>query len=241
MRKVLIFMILLLAVGAQAQNQPKKADTPGQQPQSQRPVNPLTEHFARKNALANRWNDLDQAKDALYDLIAENPRNDSLIYALAVYYYENRQYVSSVLVTQDLLTNNPKNGDLIQLAASGFEALGIKDKALANYESAYLQNNSSALLYKMAVLQYDLKKFTECKTNTDILLTKHDVDSMKVTIGGDGDSKQKEFPLKAAILNLKGLLALQANDKPGAKKAFEESLVLSPDFPLAKQNLAKLK
>ena len=246
MRKVFIFMIALLAIGAKAQNQPKKqvqqqAQPPVSQTQPQRPVNPLTEHFVRKNTLASRWNDLEQAKDALYDLIAENPGNDSLIYSLAVYYYENRQYVSSVLVTQDLLTRNPKDESLLQLAASGYEALGLKDKALANYESIYLQNTSIALLYKMAVLQYDLKKFVESQTNTDILLTKHDIDSMKVTVSGETESKQKEYPLKASILNLKGLLALQGNDKAGAKKAFEESLVLAPDFPLAKENLAKFK
>ncbi len=249
MRTVLLLMITLLTAGAQAQNQPKKPTTqptqsqgvtPAQPTEPQRPYNPLIEHFARKNALANRWNDLEQAKDALYDLITENPSNDSLIYVLAVYYFENRNYISSVLIAQDLLTNNPKNVNLLQLAASGYEAIGLRDKALTNYELVYLQNNNSGVLYKMAVLQFELKKLAESKTNVDILLTKQDIDSMKVTVS-DEANKQKEFPLKASILNLKGLLAQQANDKVAAKKAFEEALVLAPDFPMAKQNLAKLK
>lgn len=245
MKKVFVFFFSLLALVAQAQNQPKKpAQQPTQpavQPNPAQPrVNPLVEHFARKNALANRWNDLEQAKDALYDLIAENPANDSLIYVLSYYYYENRQYVSAALTAQDLLTNNPKNVNLLQLAASCYEALGLKDKALVNYELIYLQNSNTAVLYKMAVIQYDLKKFVECKTNADILMTKQDIDSMRVTLN-DGQNKQKEYPIKASILNLKGLLAQQANDKAAAKKAFEESLAVSPDFPLAKENLAKMK
>jgi tetratricopeptide (TPR) repeat protein len=245
MRKVSILFFTLVAAAAQAQNQTQKpVQKPGQPvtPQNQTPpeVDRLTEHFVRKNSLANRWNDADVARDALYDLIAEYPGNDSLIYALALDYYNNQKYISSVLVAQDLLTRNPKNVDVLQIAASGFEALNLSDKALANYETLYLQNNNSGALYKMAVLQYELKKYVESKTNVDILLTKPDIETMRVTLR-DAENKQKEYPFKVSLLNLKGLLAQQAGDKAGAKKAFEESLALAPDFPLAKQNLAKLK
>jgi tetratricopeptide (TPR) repeat protein len=200
----------------------------------------LGEHFARKSSLASRWNDADVVKDALYDLIAEYPGNDSLIYSLALLYYENQKYVSTVLVTQDLLARNPKNADLIQLVASGFEELGIRDKALTNYESLYLINGSTGVLYKMAVLQYDLKKFAECQANVDILLTKSDIGTIKVTLN-NAENKRNEYPIKASILNLKGMLAQQTGDKAAARKAFEDALTVAADFPLAKQNLAKLK
>jgi tetratricopeptide (TPR) repeat protein len=241
--RIVFILLFALASGAYAQNQTKK---PAQQQAPNAPakpvsaINPLIEHFAKKDALANRWNDLEQAKDALYDLIAEYPGNDSLIYTLAIYYYENRQYVSAVLVSQDLLTNNPKNTNVLQLSASGYEALGLKEKALPNYESIYLITGSTAALYKMAVIQFDLKKYAESTINADILLTKTDLDSLKITLA-DAENKQKEYPIKASILNLKGLLAQQNNDKIAAKKAFEDALVASPEFPPAKQNLAKLK
>ena len=243
MKNVSILFFTLAATLAQAQNQGQKpaqkpAVTPQDQPSQQ--IDRLTEHFVRKNTLANRWNDAEIARDALYDLIAEYPGNDSLVYALSLDYYNNQKYISSVLVAQDLLTRNPKNVDLLQLAASSFEALNLNDKALANYESLYLQNNNSGALYKMAVLQYELKKFVESKTNVEILLTKPDIETMKVTLR-DSENKQKEYPFKVSLLNLKGLLAQQAGDKAAAKKAFEESLAMAPDFPLAKQNLAKLK
>ena len=236
MRKVSILFFTFAAVVALAQNpaqkpaqKPSQAVTP--QTQTQRQVDRLTEHFARKNALANRWNDADMARDALYDLIVEYPGNDSLIYALALEYYNSQKYISSVLIAQDLLARNPKNIEVLQMAASGFEALNLNDKALSNYESLYLQNNNSGALYKMAFLQYELKKYVESKTNVDILLTKPDIESMTVTLR-DSENKQKEYPFKVSLLNLKGLLAQQAGDKAGAKKAFEESLSLAPDFPL---------
>jgi Tfp pilus assembly protein PilF len=92
----------------------------------------------------------------------------------------------------------------------------------------------------MAVLQYDLKKFAECQANVDILLTKSDIGTIKVTLN-NAENKQNEYPIKASILNLKGMLAQQTGDKAAARKAFEDALTVAADFPLAKQNLAKLK
>ena len=69
-------------------------------------VSPFTQHFARKYATALQWNDYEVAKDALYDLIIENPGNDSLIFDLAVYYYQNQKSASAVLVSNELLSRN---------------------------------------------------------------------------------------------------------------------------------------
>ena len=245
MKKVSILFFTLVACFAQAQKpvqKPTQKPTQTVPPQAQAPqeVDHLTAHFAKKNQLANRWNDAEVARDALYDLISEYPGDDSLIYALALDYYNSQKYISAVLVAQDLLQRNPKNVEVLQLAASGFEALNLSDKALANYESLYLQSNNTGALYKMAVLQYELKKYVEAKTNVDILLTKSDIETMKVRVT-DSEKKEKEYSLKVSLLNLKGLVAQATGDKAGAKKAFEDSLALAPDFPLAKQNLAKLK
>ncbi len=55
----------------------KPASTPSDTKKQE--VSPLTEHFYKKYITAVQWNDFDVAKDALYDLIIENPQNDSLI------------------------------------------------------------------------------------------------------------------------------------------------------------------
>jgi tetratricopeptide (TPR) repeat protein len=245
MRNVSILFFILFASLVHAQ---KPSQKPAQQPAQSNPqpakpdqLDPqVIRHFVNKSELANRWNDTDVTRDALYDLIIEYPGNDSLIFALAAYYYDNQKYVSAVLVGQDLLVRTPKDPNLLQLLASGFEALSIRDKALANYESLYLINSNTGVLYKMAILQYELNKFGESKTNVDILLTKGDIETIKVALT-DTENKRKEYPLKASILNLKGLLAQQANDKVEAKKAWDEALAVAPGFPLAKQNIAKLK
>ncbi len=203
-------------------------------------VSPITQHFARKYATALQWNDYEVAKDALYDLIIENPGNDSLILDLAVYYYQNQKSASSVLVSNELLARNPKNIGALEISAAGYEALGVLDKSLQNYESLYLLTNNVSTLYKMAFLQYRMKRYKESETSANIIMANKEADGMKASYNG-ADGKSKEYPIKAAVINLKGMLAFEQGDKIGAKKLFQEVLAKHPDFVLAKENLAKIK
>jgi len=237
MKKLITILVLCLAFAVQAQTQNVDGQPQKQEPQT--PQQALIEHFLKKYTLANRWNDQVTAKDALYDLIAESG-SDSLTYNLAVYYYENQQYASSVLISKDLLERAPKNVNLLQIAATCYESLGLKDKALVHYESLYLLTNNTGILYKMAMLQYEIKRYPEAKINVDILLTKPDLDKLKVSVN-NAENKGKEYPLKVSVLNMKGLLAAQTGDKILAKKCFEDALAIAPDFPSAKDNLSKLK
>ncbi len=252
MKKIVIMLALCLSATAafsQTQKQPVKPDpaktqtqTKSQTQQAAKPeVNPLTEHFYKKYVTALQWSDYDVAKDALYDLIIENPQNDSLIFNLAYFYYENQKYASSVLVSQQLLSRNPKNTGALEMSAVGYEFMGVPDRALQNYESLYLLTNNINTLYKMSFLQFDLKRYAESLVSIDILLANKEVEAAKVVFN-DVENKQKEYPMKVAIINLKGLAVLEhLGDKVAAKKLFDEALAIAPDFVLAKQNLAKVK
>ena len=203
-------------------------------------ANKLREHFAKKRVVANRWNDPDVTKDVLFDLIVEDPGNDSLIMELAFQYFENQKYASSILVGQDLLKRNPRNEKILELVALSFENLNIFDRALQNYESLFLLSTNAGTLYKMAFLQYELKRFPESLTNADILLSKPEAETLKVVFNNT-DNKQKEYTAKVALLNLKGMIYKEQGDKINAKKFFEEALKIAPDFLFAKENLAALK
>ncbi|HMJ68555.1 MAG TPA: hypothetical protein VK508_06660 [Cyclobacteriaceae bacterium] len=200
----------------------------------------LTEHFLRKYSAAARWNDPDIAKDALYDVIIENPGNDSLVYSLAYLYYDQQKFASSFLIAQDLLSMQPKDPAYLEMAGSSAQQLGANDKALQAFESLYLINNNIKTLYQIAFLQYNLKRTAECTTSISILLAKPEAATEKVVFN-DAKGVPKEYPLKVSVLNLKGLLALDQNDKAGAKKAFTEALAAAPDFIPAKENMEKTK
>jgi len=222
-----------------AKPQPVKKDSVAKK-DSLPAVNALTRHYAIKYSLALQWNDYETAKDALYDLIIENQGNDSIIFDLATYYYQNQKYPSAVLVSQELLKRNPKNTSALEIAAVGYENLGVFERALQSYESLYLLQNNPTVLYKMAFMQYRLKRYKESATSADILLSGKDAETLKVNYN-TADNKPKEYVMKVALLNLKGMIAQDQGDKAGARKFYEQALALAPDFPPAKENFAKLK
>ncbi len=203
-------------------------------------INPFTQHYAMKYSLALQWGDQEVAKDALYDLIVENQSNDSIIYDLAIYYYQNQKYAPAVLVSQQLLKRNPKHVAALEIAAVGCENLGVPERSLQYYESLFLLQNNLTVLYKMAFLQYRLKRYKESGTSVDILMADKALDSLKVNYN-DANGKQKEYPMKVALLNLKGLVAQDQGDKVSAKKFYDEALAIAPDFAPVKENIAKLK
>ena len=154
MKKILTVVLLLIAFASFAQKKkkgqteapkqeaavPKPAEpvtTPAKPDSARNPMGPMFEHFVKKYTLAQRWGDQQEVKDVLYDLISETG-NDSLAYTLALYYYENNQFAPSVLIAKDLLARSPKDVNILQISAAGFEGLGLRDKALPQYESIYL-------------------------------------------------------------------------------------------------------
>ncbi|MEI9921831.1 MAG: hypothetical protein WDO14_24025 [Bacteroidota bacterium] len=264
MRFIVILMLLISTAGfaqkkkkgkeepaqqpATTQQQAPQQQTPPQQEQTQaQPTDTipsasqiLTEHFLRKYATAERWNDAELMKSALLDIIVENPGYDSLIAELGYFYYAEQKYASSLLIAQDLLRRQPKNVDYLEMAATSAQQLGAGEKALESYESLYLINNNIRTLYQIAFLQYQLKRFAECATSIDIIMGKPELKDEKATFQ-DAKGASKEYAMKVPVLNLKGLMLLDQGDKIGAKKAFTEALALAPDFVLAKQNLEKTK
>lgn len=251
-KTLLIFIVFLVVIAINAHAQKKKQTSlPVEKSQTTTPTegqavpvkpapNEQAQHYFKKYAMAMRWNDDQVAKDALYDMIVENPKNDSLIFALAYLYYENQQYAPTMLVAQELLARDAKNLGYLELSGVSFENLGLLDKALQNFESIYLLSNNTMALYKVAFLQYDLKRFNEALNNVDILLGKPDIETLQAGFN-DGQNKPKDYPLKLAVMNLKGLILEGNNDKDGAKKIYGDILKLSPDFQPAKLNLEKLK
>ncbi|MEQ8426080.1 MAG: hypothetical protein RIA63_15275 [Cyclobacteriaceae bacterium] len=252
MRAITIFSILVfsiaatLDVNAQKKKPVKEEEkptetTPPTQPEVQPPAKVATvlDHYYTKYAMASQWNDNEVAKNALYDMIILMPQNDSLIFNLAYFYYENQQFTSSTLVSQELLARNPKNLTYLELSGASFEALGIKDRALQNYETLYLLSNNTVTLYKIAFLQYELKRFEEGLTNVDILLSKSDVSTLKLGFN-DTQNKPKDFAMRLGVLNLKGLLTAAKGDIPAAKKIYGDIIREAPDFQPAVTNLAEL-
>ncbi len=187
---------------------------------------------------AMKYADVSAARNSLFNMIALDPNDASLLDSLAYMYFEYQQFTSCLLVCLDILKVNPDNIAALEMSAVAYDNLGLKDKALTSYESIYLRNNSIYTLYRIAALQLDLSRHTESMTNVDILLEKEETKEAKVPINTEQGSMQ--ISLEAAVYNLKGLIEADQGNKESARASYQKALSLEPDFVMATNNLAEL-
>ncbi len=184
-----------------------------------------------------RYSDLSIAKIKLYDLMARNPEDLRYMEALGSLYFEAGEYASSALVAMDILKINDKNVGALEIASYALEQLGAFDRALPYYESLHLLTGDNFSLYKSAYLQYSMKRYAEAMNSLTMLVKLAKADEK---IGfAVSETETQQVDMKAAALNLKGLVFLDQNSKVEAKAAFNEALAIEPTFTQAKENLVK--
>jgi tetratricopeptide (TPR) repeat protein len=187
--------------------------------------------------LAIRYNDLDVAKVKLYNLLLRNPSNLRYAELLASLYFDLNQLSSAALVSLDILDGNRNNKAALEIAAYSLEQLGALDRALPHFESMYLLTGDNFSLYKSGFIQYSLKRFSEALNSVNMLL-KNAKPEEKIGFP-KSQTETQQIDMKAAALNLKGMIYLDQGSKAEAKMAFEEALSIEPNFDLAKENLKK--
>jgi tetratricopeptide (TPR) repeat protein len=231
-RVVLVFLVVIcsgVAFGQTASDSIPKLD-----PKVKNALN-VADQMAYQAAL--KYNDLEVAKNKLYDLIVRNPEDLRYMEALGSLYFESGINASAALVAMDILKINDKNTGAMEIAAYSLEQLGAFDRALPYYESLYLLAGDNFSLYKSAYLQYSMKRYAEALNSVN-MLTKNAKTDEKIGFA-ISESETQQVSMKAAALNLKGLIYLDQNSKTEAKAAFNEAISLEPNFNQAKENLQK--
>ncbi|SIO18058.1 tetratricopeptide repeat protein [Algoriphagus halophilus] len=187
--------------------------------------------------LALRYADPLVARTKLYELMVRNPEDLRYPELLAGLYFENNLYTSAALVAMDILSVNDKSVGALEIAAYSLEQVGALDRALPHFESLYLLTGDNFSLYKSAFIQYSLKRYDEALNSTNMLIKNAKADDK---IGfNTSEGATQEVSMKAAALNLKGMIYLDKGSKPEAKTAFEEAIQLDSTYELAKENLKK--
>jgi tetratricopeptide (TPR) repeat protein len=190
-----------------------------------------------KQALS--YGDTNVAAASMYAIInLEGPQSiykDSLAYL----YFNERNYSSCFLVTNDILKNNPNNFDLLEMQAISLESLGAYVKAVEAYETLLAKTNNNYHAYKAAGLKLTLSKFEEA----DILIKKADQlpdnGTIEVTFQVNKNFNEN-VNLKAAIAYVEGIIAMNLKKNTEAKLSFERAIKLFPEFVLAKGKLEAL-
>lgn len=190
--------------------------------------------------LALRYNDMPAARVKLLELIERNPTNLQFAETLASLYFESGEYTSAAISALDVLEVSDKSLTGLEIAAYSLEQLGAMDRALPNFERHYLLTGNLFSLYKTAYMQYSLNRQEEALNSINMLVKNNKSSEEKVGFPKE-DNTQQEVTLKAAALNLKGMVYMYQKDKNEAKEAITQALELQPDFELARENLKEVQ
>lgn len=188
---------------------------------------------------AKVFNDPIIARSALYSLLAENPGNVALYDSLAILYLQYNQNASAALVAQQSLQINSQNQFAMEIAATGFDNLGVKDKALTYYEKLYLANGDINTLYKVSFLQLELQRYTEANTTLDIIINDPQSDENSIRFPTE-DGRGEDVKLKVAAHRVKAMILQSQGDLEGAKAKYLEVLGMRPGFQLVQQQLREI-
>jgi len=194
----------------------------------------------KKIKLALSYNDKVAAASAMFSIIAMEGEQSSYKDSLAYMYFNDAKYISSFLVTNDILKNKPDNIELLEINAISIENMGALDKAVEVYSNLLSKTKNNYHAYKLASLQVATKKFVDAYKSIKGADLLEDSGTIKVNFQVNKNYNQN-VDLKAAIAYLEGIILLNMNKETDAKLSFMRAVNLFPDFVLAKSKLTTLE
>ncbi|MDN3670162.1 hypothetical protein QWY93_12585 [Echinicola jeungdonensis] len=227
---IVLFFVSGVVMGQETIQAPTRIDSSGNQ------KNQADQRIYQR---AMRFNDPMVAKSKLYELMDRNPENLRYPELLASLYFDLEQFSSAALVAMDVLKKNDKSIPALKVAAYSLEQLGALDRALPHFESLHLLSGDLFSLYKTSYLQYSLKKYDEALNSVNMLIKNSKSEEQMLSFPKKDNSSQ-EVSMKAAALNLKGMIYKEQGSNTEARTAFEAALANSPDFEIVQDNLKEL-
>ena len=186
------------------------------------------------------YGDKQIAVSKMYNIIAlqgpESVYKDSLAYL----YFNERNYLSCFLVANDILEKYPEKMDMLEMSAVSLESIGANDKAAEAYEKLFTAKNTGFLGYKLAGLQYGMKKYEEAYA-TIKKASKSPVDTKTTFSFKVNANYSQDVPLAPSVAYLEGVIAEALEKNIEAKAAYERAILGFPDFVLAKDSLSNLE
>jgi tetratricopeptide (TPR) repeat protein len=198
----------------------------------------LTVHYKNAFETAKALRDMDNAGIALFNLYTLNPGDTVLQMDLLTYYYANKKYSEAMFLGERICKKDENNIAAFDIWTKSQEACGNFSNAVINYELLYLRTSNTYYKYLSAYCQFRLSRFIECEKYLAEVLTMSDLTNHNVVME-ISDGKTQEVPLKAAVLNLFGLVKAELHNLPEATVYFKKALDVYPDFLLAQNNLKR--
>lgn len=138
------------------------------------------------------------------------------------------------------LKRNPKSERYLLIKALCAEQLGNMEEQMSIYNQLYAINKKPEYLYRITAAHFGSANFQAVENNLKELdeMAKNSKDSIDFMIS---ESEKQKVPLKAALLNMRAIMAAQKDrDMQSAKKYFEAAIREFPDFIVAKEFYKRL-
>ncbi|MCS6980495.1 MAG: tetratricopeptide repeat protein [Flavobacteriales bacterium] len=215
--------------------QKKEKNTPPAQAPISQETNPLYRIYQR----AVQFEDFPVARMALMQLMMQSPEKTAYEDTLVMLYFSSGMPAQAVVLGRQRLEKNPDNAQLAEVVAMAEETTGLLKDALDRYEQLEKKNSRPQRKYKIAALQYRLKRYGECQASVNQLMSMPAADTLKVNfVYNDGSNQMVQ--LKAAALNVLGMAAYDLGQLEDAEALFQAALQLDKDFVQPKINLNAL-
>lgn len=187
-------------------------------------------------SLALQFDDIQSAKSAVYQMMVIKPENQlGLLDTLSMLFYADNDYQNCVKTTSLLISKTPEKLSLVEMRAKSLQRLGYIKESLADYDLLHTKTNQDLFLYEILVSQYQFKRFGEAEQSSNTLLNSQS-DTLKVDVQL-GQGQYQSVLMKAAVFNIKGVIALELGQKGSAEQMFQKAIQIDPAFVLAKNNL----
>jgi tetratricopeptide (TPR) repeat protein len=230
--RTFLFFLLALPVITSAQSKTKNTATPIENKQVSQPGNMDEAVYAK----AISFGDYEVARVALFKMVVRYPDSLNYLDSLVTLYFSLGQMPQCILAGLQYIQRDTNNLSVMEMVALSYGQLSKNKEALEMYERMYRKTGNIYYAYQTAVQQFYLKRIGECNQMIDLILADPKAATEKITINID-QTTQQQVPVKAAALNMRGIIYKEMNMPDKAKAAFEEALVVMPDFALAKGNL----
>lgn len=186
-----------------------------------------------------KFYDFSTAKTALFHMMALRPQETYWMDTLATVYFSEGAYLQSLLVSREILDKKPEDEQVLQILAESESALGLEKEAVKTFEKLWSLTGKVYYQYKIATLQFSLKRMMECGNSLNGILGNAASSREKISISYQDGSSQ-EVVIAAAALNIGGMLAMEMNQVDEAIALFNQSSQLDASFILPRNNLATI-
>ena len=187
-----------------------------------------------QNAL--KYNDFVTAINSVHKIIAKEGTTSTYKDSLAVLYFKSNNYESSYLVTNELLIKKPQDIKLLEINMLSAKNLGDTKYAIAGFKKLFTLSNNPYHGYELANLQLKLKLLTDAQITIEKAIKCKELKDFSLPFPNEEEENTQKVPLKSALLYLKGLIYFELKNIDVTKKAYEEALLVFPEFVMAQQN-----